>query len=301
MILDILEGDGNMKPCKKEEQMLDKTLEIFSKDGASKAYEYLILEKEHLNVYSSQLYNFLYCLASVTGNKSAALAWLKEAIIEKGYWYRPEVFEDEDLDIIRNAPEFSEYKKISDEKYHIVYETANTLCSWEKVKADKLALILHGNQQNMHFGRDYWRFLEDEGWQVEYVQSKIIDSYCLYRWNEKGETQLDKIVSKISWDKYSITALCGFSSGCNEILNTLTKANVKCNEIILVSPWTPIIDDCLNDVINALNNVRIKIICGGNDEDCLPHAKTLHKTAIENSLNCNLEIINGCGHNYPEK
>ena len=289
-----------MKPCKKEEQLLDKTLEILSDSGTVEAYKYLLAQKEHLNDHSSQLYNFLYCLASSTGAKSEALVWLKEAIVQKGYWYRPEVFEDEDLDLIRDSEDFLEYKKISDERYYKALETANTICTWEKINGNELALILHGNQQNMFFGRDYWCFLEDEGYQIEYVQSKTIDSYNLYRWEDKGDVQLNKIVSAVPWEKYSHTALCGFSAGCNEILRALVFAGVKCEKIILVCPWIPAFDENLNDIIAVLRNVSIEIVCGEDDEDCLPYAKKLHKAATESGLNCNLEVVKGCGHSYPQ-
>ena len=288
-----------MKPCKKEELLLDETLKILNEDGVTEAYRYLLAQKEHLDDHSSQLYNFLYCLASLAGAKSEALAWLKEAIVEKGYWYRPEVFEDEDLNLIRDCDEFTEYKKISDKKYHQALKESKTLCTWEEVKKDKLALVLHGNQQNMFFGRDYWNFLDGEGYQLEYVQSKTIDSHNLYRWEDEGETQLDEIIFKISWGDYSHTALCGFSAGCNEILKTLLRGDVKCGKIILVCPWIPMIDKYLNELITALKNVKIGIICGGEDEDCLPYAKKLYEEAKEKGLDCDLKVIGGWGHSYP--
>ena len=288
-----------MKPCKKEEQLLDKTLEVLSGNGASEAYKFLLVQKEHLNDHSSQLYNFLYCLAALIGEKDKALAWLKEAITEKGFWYRPKVFEDEDLDLIRDSEEFLEYKNISDEKYNKALESATTICTWQKVSGDKLALVLHGNQQNMFFGRDYWCFLEDEGYQVEYVQSKTIDSHNLYRWEDNEEIQLNKVIYEIPWGKYSHTALCGFSAGCNEILNTLTFTDVTCERVILVCPWIPTLEKNLNKIMVALKNINIEIVCGEDDEECLPYAEKLHIAATERGLDCKLEVIMGCGHSYP--
>ena len=290
-----------MGSIKTEEQLLSKAIEILNSNGTIEAYKYLLSQKEHLNDYSSQLYNFLYCLASSTGAKGEALAWLREAIVQKGYWYRPEVFEDEDLDLIRDSEEFLKYKNISDEKYYKALETTNTICTWREKSSDKLALILHGNQQNMFSGRDYWCFLKDEGYQIEYVQSKTIDSYNLYRWEDKGEVQLDKIASEIYWGKYSHTALCGFSAGCNEILKTLAFTDVACDKVILICPWIPVLDENLDEITTALKNktVDIVIVCGENDKDCLPYAKKLHKVAEESGIRCNLEVVKGCGHNYP--
>ena len=284
-----------------EEQLLDKTLEILEDSGASEAYRHILSNKGLLNEHSGQLYNFLYCLSAVTGARDEALAWVREAIIDKGYWYRPEVFEDDDLESIRNEAEFLEYKSISDERYHEALKTTSTLCTWEEIKSAKLALILHGNQQNMYSDDGFWRFLEAEGYQVEHVQSRTIDSYMLYRWEDDGETQLHGVIEKLPWGSYETRMLCGFSAGCNEILKTLVKADVKCEEIILQSPWIPMIDDNLDALLVALKKTSIEIICGENDGDCLPYARKLAEEAVKRGLDCKLQIIAGLGHSYPDK
>jgi len=280
-----------------EERLLDKALEILKESGADKAYGYILSNRGMLDEHSGQLYNFLYCLSAVIGAKDESLAWMREAVIDKGYWYRPEVFEDSDLDSIRGEALFLECKKISDERYCEALRAAETICTWNEAKRTKLALALHGNQQNIGSDKGFWRFLEDEGYQVEYVQSKIIDSHMLYRWEDDGETQLDGIIRKIPWNKYEARALCGFSAGCNEILKTLlADTNIKCEKIILHSPWMPVIDNNLDKLMAALDKVKIEIVCGENDSDCLPHAKKLAKEAAARGLNCKLEIVAGLGH-----
>lgn len=282
-----------------EAKLLDKTLEILGEFGAPLAYEYILSNKDSLENCSGQLFNFLYCLAALTGSKEEALKWLKEAVVDKGFWYRPEVFEDSDLDLIRDDAVFEECKKISDAKYHEALRGARTLCTWEKVNGPRLALVLHGNQQNMTFGRDYWQFMQGQGYQVEYVQSKTIDSHMLYRWEDGGEIQLDKVVNGIFWDAYNVRRLCGFSAGCNEILRTLASSNVVCEEIVLLAPWIPVIDGDIDGLMAALGKVRINIICGENDEDCLPHAKKLAEEALKRGLDCKLETVSGLGHSFP--
>ena len=282
-----------------EEQLLDKALDIFGNSGASEAYGHILAHMGSLDEYSSQLYNFLYCLSAVTGAKDESLAWLKEAIIDKGYWYRPEVFEDDDLDSIRDEAIFLECKRISDERYHEALKITRTLCTWKCVESTKLALVLHGNQQNMGSDGGHWRFLENEGYQVEYMQSRIIDSYGLFRWEDDGEIQLDGLIEKLPWEGYNVRALCGFSAGCNEILKTLLDTGINCERIILHSPWIPMIDeDSIDRLIIALKNVKIEIICGENDDDCLPHAKKLAERAVEAGLDCKFEIIAELGHRY---
>jgi len=112
-----------------EERLLNKALEIMEENGAAESYGYILSNKERLRDSGSQLHNYLYCLSAVIGAKTESLAWMKETIIDKGYWYRPEVFEDGDLDAIRNEPMFLECKKISDARYHEALQTAATLCT----------------------------------------------------------------------------------------------------------------------------------------------------------------------------
>jgi hypothetical protein len=281
-----------------EDKLLDNTLDILNKNGASAAYTYLLLNKDNVENLSSQAYNFLYCLSAMLNLKSESLAWIREVIIDKEYWYRPEVFDDEDLLCISDEPEFLKYKSISDERYYKAFEKTNTICTLQEINKNKLVLVLHGNQQNIHSCGDFWLYLEKQGYQVEYVQSKTIDSYMLYRWEDEGETQLDKVINKLPWDKYDSHTLCGFSAGCNEILKTLLNSTVKCDKVILHSPWIPIVDTKLDELLQALHNINIEIICGENDEDCLPNAKKLADKVIEQGLKCSLNIVKGLGHSY---
>lgn len=85
--------------------------------------------KSDLTSCSSQLYNFLYCFSAVAGLKKEALEWLREAIEGKKYWYRPEVFDDSDLDSLRSDSMFQKCKEISDTRYYEELSKAKTVCT----------------------------------------------------------------------------------------------------------------------------------------------------------------------------
>ena len=283
-----------------ESSLLDDTLTVLERDGAAAAYQYLLAHKSQLQACSSQLYNFLYCLAAVSNAPDEALSWMREAIVEKGYWYRPEVFDDEDLDTLREEADFCAYRTMSHARYYKALEQAQTRCTWQGITQGKLALVLHGNQQNMHTDSAYWQFLAPMGYQVEYVQSKTIDSCDLYRWDDDSETQLDRVVEQIPWRDYDSRMLCGFSAGCNEILKTLLKPAVTCEKILLYSPWIPVIESRMDDLMAALSGTSIEIICGSEDRDCLPHALALAAAADRHHLDCSFRQIAGLGHRLPE-
>lgn len=148
----------------------------------------------------------------------------------------------------------------------------------------------------------YWGTLTKQGYQVEYVQSKTLDSYDLYRWEEEEPTQLSQIVKTIQWDEYDSHILCGFSAGCNEILKNMLYDGVKCEGIILQSPWIPIIETKMEEILDFIvdNSIWIEMICGKEDDDCLPLAESFVTKAKERNIKVNVEWSEGLGHRYPD-
>ncbi len=291
--------DDNMRI--EEEQLLDLALDIMEESGALEAYRYILSHKSNLRSYGSQLYNYLYCLGALAGLKTEALEWMKEAIEVKRYWYRPTVFEDSDLDSLRSESIFQKCREISEKRYYKELENAKTVCTWDSVKSKKLALVLHGNQQNIQMCQKHWEALKGQGYQVEYVQSKTLDSYNLYRWDDEETIQLEQVVKTIQWNKYDSRILCGFSAGCNEILKNILYAKMKCEGIILQSPWIPIIETNMTEILTFIhdNSIWMEIICGREDKDCLYLTEKFAASARERNIKVRVEWSEGVGHQYP--
>lgn len=285
-----------------ENQLINKTLEVLNEESVDMAYEFIIKNKSTLSEYGSQVYNYLYCLAALSDKKEEALKWLEEAILIKGYWYRPEVFKDSDLQSIWDEERFHKCSEISETRYNEVKENSHTLCTWKECRKDKLTLALHGNQQNAGICRENWEVLNTYGYQVEYVQSAVPDSSQLYRWEEEDEVQLSGVIKSIQWEDYKEHLLCGFSAGCNEILKTVAAGEFLCERIILQSPWIPFIKDNLSSVLLGLKNIhaQVLVICGTLDEDCLPLAKEFVKEAKAYGIPVKEIWVEGLGHDFPE-
>ena len=230
------------------------------------------------------------------------MIWLNEVIVIKGYWYRPEVFEDEDLDSLREDNRFEELRAISDKRYMKAVEEAKTICTWDEIKGGDLALVLHGNQQNNEISSESWNFLKKYVYQVEYVQSAYVDSYELFRWEDDGENQLERVLDKISWNEYETRTLCGFSAGCNEILKTFLIKDFKCERIILQSPWIPVVDNEIDEILNSLKErkTEIIVICGENDKDCIRRANIFVDKAKVIGLNIKEYWVKDLGHDFPD-
>ena len=85
---------------KKEADLLEQVLSIAETDYAQ-AYRFLLDAYEKSPAaYGPQTLYFLSCLSGGTGLSEAALGWLKKAVLENGWWYRPEVLIDDDLETL---------------------------------------------------------------------------------------------------------------------------------------------------------------------------------------------------------
>lgn len=287
-----------------EEKILNKAQVIMEDSSIVEAYNYLIKKKQGSDSVSGQYYNFLYCLAALSGNEDQALSHLEEAIIDKGYWYRTEVFEDEDLDSIRTDERFLKCFDLSEERFAAARKNAKTVNTWDKKECNQIAMVLHGNQQNISDSKRNWGFLSNEGYQVEYIQSAEIDSYGIFRWEDygTGPSQLEDELSKISWNEYDTRVLCGFSAGCNTILRAILEKDIQCNHIVLQSPWIPIVEDRCSEIASLLKkkNIKATIFCGLLDEDCFSHSEKLCQALIDNNSNVDHEWIEGLLHAFPE-
>lgn len=287
-----------------ENYVLDTTLNLLDNQGISQAYDYLLNQKADFSSLSSQYYNFLYCLAAVNGNEDEALGYLEEAIVKEGMWYRPEVFEDSDLDSIRETDRYKNCVKLSNQRYEKVLDAVETALTWKEKTKDKLVLALHGNQQNLSHSQEMWSFLAEASYQVEYLQSKELDSYQLYRWNDEGNggQQLSQAINSLPYKDYTETVLCGFSAGCNTILKGITENQVTCSKIVLQSPWIPIIEEKMDEIIKQLSNhsIEVLILCGENDKDCYPLSQRLYESLGAHKINVKAVFVEDLAHDVFE-
>lgn len=292
---------------KKENDVLEATLAI-AENGYMEAYQFLRNAYEnHSENYGPQTLYFLSCLAGGTNRKADALKWLKTAIIDHGWWYRPEVLKDEDLEILIDDAEFISLKSISDIRYTDTLSRSKAIFSWEQKTADNLFLAVHGNTQNGKMAREDWNpiFDGDKHWQIETVQSAEPDGYGTYRWSYDKSSYLPvaNSMEKVQNMGYKKIVCGAFSAGCDMLLRAITFTPVRCDLLILQSPWIPILQDHAEDILHAIQqkNIALRIFCGQDDDDCLPMAKQLYAVTNRKCSNVMFTIQKNTRHQFPEK
>lgn len=292
---------------RKENDLLEETLSLAEKDYGE-AYRYLRSEYEqHPDHYGPQTLYFLACLAGGSCQPETALAWLQEAILAKGWWYRPEVLADDDLAALQDNAAFLAVKALSDARHAEAASSAKAVFSWQGKTADRLFLAVHGNTQNGSIAREDWAPLlaGRPSWQLETIQSAEPDSCGTYRWRY-DRTSFQPVAGAMQQMQaagYARVVCGGFSAGCDMLLRTILWTPARCDALLLQSPWLPILQDSAADVVSALQRkgIDLRIFCGSEDEDCLPMARQLHAAASRVGLRASLTIQAGCRHQFPQE
>lgn len=293
-----------------EDDILETTLSIAEK-GYPEAYRFLLnAYEESPSSFGPQTFYFLACLAGgcLAGGANMldlALAWLRKAIQENSWWYRPEVLEDDDFAALKNDAAFLSLKAISDDRYAAAVSKSTAIFSWKKKMADNLFLAIHGNTQNGDVARADWEPIVGTSglWQLETVQSAEPDGYGTYRWSYDSTSYLPVAASieSVQNEGYHKIACGGFSAGCDMLLRAVTFSPARCDLLILQSPWIPVLQDHSEDMVRAISqkNIELQIFCGAEDEDCLPMAKQLYAVTKQAGCNVTLTVQENTRHQFP--
>ena len=202
------------------------------------------------------------------------MEWLRKAIQDCNWWYRPEVLEDDDLAGLKNDEAFLSLKAISDD----AVSKSKAIFSWKKKTADNLFLVIHGNTQNSTQARADWKPIvgRNSRWQIP------------WKWYKT------RAITKLLAAVFLPDAICFF-------VRLPLRRRAGCDLLILQSPWIPILQDHSEDVVRAISqkNIKLRLFCDAEDEDCLPMAKQLYTAARQAGCNVTLTVQENTRHRFP--
>ena len=276
------------------------------------AYNFITENYKGIKGNLAQIYNFRYSIASEAGLEELALQIMREAIVEKGFWYQYNyLIKDEDLKSLSKYKEFAELldickKRESEAKRNekpnlkiIVPDKMNEQCK------HSLIIALHGDQENIEITEDYWISCIDKNYLLALPQSSQIQFSEGYEWKdiEKGSRELkehyENILEKHNIDLDNII-IGGFSAGGRVALYSILKGIIPVKGFILVAPWLPEI----NEWAPLLDKIREKgikgyVLCGDKDDDCYECTRRLTNLLGSKKISYELKIFKGLDHDYP--
>jgi len=206
-------------------KLLNRTLEIYMKGDHLKAYNFITENYKGIKGNLAQIYNFRYSIANEAGLEELALQIMREAIVEKGFWYQYNyLIEDEDLKSLNKYKKFVELLNIC--KKRELEAKRNEKPDLKIIASDKinekyehpLIIALHGDQENIEITEDYWSSCIHKNYILALPQSSQIQFSEGYEWKdiEKGSRELKKhyknILEKHNIDSDNII-IGGFSAG----------------------------------------------------------------------------------------
>lgn len=292
-------------------QLINETLELYFQQEYTKAYNFITENATKVKGNQAQIYNFRYAIACKAGLNNLAMQLLREAIIEKGYWYSyGYLMGDDDLKPLYQYKDFAEMANLCKErelqaqkeaKSELKVLTPEYIADGENIP---LIIALHGNQENINITEDYWSPCVKNNSTLALPQSSQIEFSDAYVWNdlEKGAKELKEHFSKIV-EAYNVDSqkiiLGGFSAGARVALYAILNDIIQVKGFIFLGPYLPEIEEL--HLLDRLKQKGIKcyIICGDKDEDCFEGSNNFVEMLNQRSIPNIYKVVPGLKHDYP--
>ncbi|AAT62777.1 MULTISPECIES: alpha/beta hydrolase [Bacillus] len=286
-------------------QVLNETLHCYASKGSLEAYTYIMEHAKGIVGNEAQIYNFKYALASAAGLEEEALHLMKEAIIEKGFWYGNEyLISDDDLKPLHKFEEFHQMVQLCKEREELAKKTERADVKYiESKKKEKLFIAMHGDQENIGIIEPYWKSVLAQNYMLALPQSSQIqfsDGFVwddLHRGKEELKEHYDKLIENRTVEHVIIG---GFSAGARVVLYTILQKDIAVDGFIFMAPWLPEIEEW-NELLGVLQDKHIKgyIVCGDQDEDCFKCTQQFVQLLRDKNIEHKYKVIPNLNHDYP--
>ncbi|EJS66083.1 MULTISPECIES: alpha/beta hydrolase [Bacillus] len=287
-------------------QLLNETLHCYANKGSLEAYTYIMEHAKGIVGNEAQIYNFKYALAGAAGLEEEAMHVMKEAIIEKGFWYGNEyLITDDDLKSLHKFEEFHKMVQLCKEREELAKKTERADVKFiDGKKKEKLFIAMHGDQENIAIVEPYWKSVLDQDYTLALPQSSQIQFSDGFVWDDihRGKEELkEHYVTFIENHTVESLIIGGFSAGARVALYTILQKNIDVDGFIFVAPWLPEIDEW-NELLEVLQNKNIKgyIVCGDQDEDCFECTQQFVQLLRDKNIEHEFKVVPNLNHDYPK-
>ncbi|HFJ9418745.1 MULTISPECIES: alpha/beta hydrolase [Bacillus cereus group] len=286
-------------------QLLNETLHCYASKGSLEAYTYIMEHAKGIVGNEAQIYNFKYALASAAGLEEEALHLMKEAIIEKGFWYGYEyLISDDDLKPLHRFEGFHQMVQLCKEREELAKKTERADVKYiESKKKEKLFIAMHGDQENIGIIEPYWKSVLAQNYTLALPQSSKIQFSDGFVWDDlhRGKEELKKHYDKLIENRtVEHVIIGGFSAGARVALYTILQKDIAVDGFIFMAPWLPEVEEW-NELLGVLQDKHIKgyIVCGDQDEDCFEGTQQFVQLLRDKNIEHKYKIIPNLNHDYP--
>lgn len=293
--------------------LLNESIDLYMQGKYLESYNYITENGGKVKGNDAQIYNFRYCFACKAGLTELAIDIMKEAIIEKGYWYSYNyLIGDDDLKILNEYSEFNELVNICKDRE--LKATESSISDIRIIKPNNivdgkrypLIIALHGNGQNIPITMNHWSSCVENNYILALPQSSQIGFSGAYSWNdfEKGCKEVKEHYENLLKDNnmdLNNFIIGGFSAGARTALYSMLNDDINAAGFIFIGPWLPEIDEW-EHLLNKLKSKGIKgyIICGDKDEDCFESTKKFVGMLNERNIANVFNVVRNLKHAYPD-
>ena len=292
-------------------ELINLAMRLYREGKLAEAYDLVNENSDVKPGNPAQILNFRYSIASRLGDSELAMKLMREAIVDKGYWYGYEyLLEDDDLKPLQDLPEFrSLAEKCREREIEAKVDSKPSLKIMRTGESDvhrpRLLMALHGNGDSVALTENYWLSCLCHGYDLVLPQSSQITFWEGYTWNDLDKG-LSELIEHLGSAHRMIGAepkdlvLAGFSGGARLALLAVLKGEVTTSGLILVAPWLPELDSWAEDIQSiGIKGTKCWIFCGDQDRDCLEGSKKLGTMLEMAGTHVHLEIIEGLDHDFP--
>ena len=246
------------------------------------------------------------CLLSLSGDVDGTISVYRHGL-NAGLWWRNDVFNDNDLNAVRDLPEFQRLIAESQEKYEqarlqIERDYAVLLPGTLSSGEYPLVIALHGRNGNKDSNLPEWEAARRKGWLVLLTQSTqplFPGSYC---WDDPAQGLADLLFyyEQVSRD-YPIdpqhVILAGFSQGSGMAMHAALSGKLQAHGFIGIASWWADPRDLASQIEDS-KRVRGYLITGEKDHT-FDTAKKILQVLQEKQISVAEELHPALAHEFP--
>lgn len=286
--------------------LADEMMTLYTEGKYSDALELVEQNEYRFPENATRIAFWKMCLLSLC-NRPRDVVSVFQRSLDSGLWWAESQFADNDLDSVRNLPEFKRLVTISQEKYeearkHITRDQSVLLPDSPESGRYPLLVVLHGRNGNKDSNIEYWDTARRKGWLVLLVQSTQPLSSSSYCWDDPEKAMSDVIyyLENIS-GKYPIDSehsmIAGFSQGSGLAVYAALSGKIKVRGFIGIA--TSIADPKSLRTLSGRGESLHGYFVIGEKDYSLEKVRAIQDVLKEKNISFTEELHPELGHEFP--